>query len=155
MRKTLLVVVVCLLAYASSFGGDNYQPLNVKTGLWQVTEHTIAKGLPPSMAAMANHTNTYKTCVTPEKLRENPFSDHKCNWTLVKSSSSDMEAKGTACDAGKNQGTSTAVHYKLHATDAEHVNGSGDWTATGGGQNMNGTVDGSGHWVAASCGNVH
>ncbi len=153
MRKTLLVVV-CLVACASSFGSDNYQPLKVKTGLWQVTEHTLAKGLPPSMAALANHTITYKTCVTPEKLNENPFTDHKCNWTLIKSSASDMEAKGTACDAGSKQGMSTVVHYKLHAEDSEHVNGSGEWTSTAQGQTMSGTVNGSGHWVASSCGNV-
>jgi hypothetical protein len=154
MRTTLLIVVVCLLACGTFFGGDNDQPLNVKTGLWQATETTNAKGLPPSMAALANRTITYETCVTPQKLKENPFTDHQCNWTFIKSSSSDMEAKGTACDAGKNQGMSTDVHYKLHAVDSEHVNGSGDWTSTGGGQTMSGTINGSGHWVANSCGNV-
>lgn len=153
MPKTLLVVVVCLVACASSFGAHNYQPLNVKTGLWQVTEHTVAKGLPPSMAALANHTVSYKTCVTPEKLQENPFTDHKCNWTLMESSSSDMEARGTACDAANNQG-STTVHYRLHAVDSEHVNGSGDWTSTVQGQPITGSIDGSGHWLASSCGNV-
>ncbi len=152
MRQTLFLF--CLLACASSFGADNYHPLNVKTGLWQVTEHTTATGLPPSMAALTNHTNTYETCVTPENLKENPFSDHKCNWTLIKSNSSDMEARGTACDAGKNQGASTTVHYKLHAVDSEHVNGSGDWTSAFEGQPVSGTVTGSGHWVASSCGNV-
>ncbi len=77
---------------------------------------------------------------------------HKCNWKLIKSNSSDMEAKGTACDASENEGTN--VHYKLHALDSEHVNGSGDWTATFQGQVINGTVAGSGHWVASSCGDV-
>jgi hypothetical protein len=150
----MYVAAICLLAVATGFSGDNYQPLSVKPGLWQVTENTKAKGLPPAMANMANHSITYKTCVTPAKLKENPFTDHKCNWTVIKSNSSDMEAKGTSCDAGKNQGMSTDVHYKLHAVDSEHVNGSGDWTASGEGQSMSGSVTGSGHWVSASCGNV-
>lgn len=154
MRKTFLVVVVCLLARVTFFGGDNYQPLNVKTGLWQVTENTVAKGLPPSMAAMANHTINYETCVTPEKLKENPFTNEKCKWTLLQSSSSDMEAKGTACESG-NEGISADVHYMLHAVDSEHVNGSGDWTANFQGQPMSGTITGSGRWVASSCGDVH
>jgi hypothetical protein len=153
MRNTLLIAAACLLACTTFFAADNYQPLNVKTGLWQVTEHTMAQGLPPSMAALANHTNTYKTCVTPEKLKENPFSEEKCNWTLMKSSSSDMEAKGTSC-VSPSEGMSTSVHYKLHAVDSEHVSGSGDWTSTGGGQSMSGTVSGSGQWVGSSCGDV-
>lgn len=153
MRKRLWVIV-CLSISAACFGSGNYKPMNVKTGLWEVTEHTVAKGLPPAMAAMGNRNLTYKTCVTPEKLKENPFTGHDCKWTILNSSSSDMEAKGTACDAGKNQGMTTNVHYKLHAVDSEHVNGSGDWTATGGGQNINGSIDGSGHWLGASCGQV-
>lgn len=152
MLRTLFAV--CLLTSAVYAGGPAYQPLNVKTGLWQVTENTNAKGLPPAMAAAVNHSITYKTCVTPEKLKENPFTGHKCNWTMIRSSSSDMEAKGTACDAGKNQGMSTDVHYKLHAVNPGYVTGTGDWTSSGGGQNMSGTVNGSGHWVSSSCGNV-
>jgi Protein of unknown function (DUF3617) len=155
MRNIFLIVVVSLFGCATFFGGDNYQPLNVKTGLWQVTENTVAKGLPPSMAAMANHTNTYQTCITPEKLKENPFTDEKCTWTLINSNSSEMEVKGTACRSGSNLGTLADVHYKLHAVDSEHVNGSGDWAATVEGQPMSGTITGSGHWVSSSCGDVH
>ena len=154
MRKTFWIVLAFLLACATSFSADNFQPLNVKTGLWEVTEHMTAQGLPPAMAALVNHTSTYKTCITPEQLKENPFSDDKCKWSLIQSNSSDMEVKGTDCDSGKKEGMSTTVHYKLHAVDSEHVNGSGDWTATGQGQTMSGTVDGSGHWTASSCGNV-
>ncbi len=153
MRKISLVVLVCLVASAAFSGGPNYEPLNVKLGLWQVTEKTTAQGMPIA-AQNGMHSITYKTCVTKEKLAENPFSDHKCKWTVLRSSASDEEAKGTNCDAGENQGMDTTVHYKLHAVDPEHVNGSGEWTSTGGGMSLSGTVSGSGHWVAASCGNV-
>jgi hypothetical protein len=38
MRKPLSVAVICLLASVVLAATGNFQPLKVKTGLWQMTE---------------------------------------------------------------------------------------------------------------------
>ncbi len=150
MSKTLLAGVVCLLASAAFTAGEKVEPLNVKTGLWQVTETYSATGLPAGIPA--NHTTNYKTCVTKKDLESNPFRepDDKCSWKVLNSSASDMEVSGTACDMG-NQGMKADFHLKLHVVDSEHVQGSGDWKADGGGMSMNGRATGNGKWISASC----
>jgi hypothetical protein len=46
MRRIILCSVICLAAYAV-LAGDEFQPLNVKTGLWEMTVTTaIAESLP-------------------------------------------------------------------------------------------------------------
>ena len=61
-----------------------------------------------------------------------------------------MEVSGTACDVGY-QGMKANFHLKLHVVDSEHVQGSGDWQADGGGMSMNGKATGNGKWISASC----
>ncbi len=150
MRKTLFVSVVCLLASAAVAGAGQYQPLNVKPGLWQVTETYSATGLPAGVPSA--RTTTYKNCVTKQELATNPFSepDQKCTWTVLKSTGSDMEVKGTSCFLA-DTGMESDIHMKLHAVDPEHVTGSGEWTASGNGQQMSGKATGSGKWVSATC----
>ncbi len=150
MSKTLFVSMVCLLASAAFTAGGKFEPLNVKTGLWQVTETYSATGLPAGIPA--NHTNNYKTCITKKDLDSNPFRerDDKCSWTVMNSTASDMEVSGTACDMGE-QGMTADIHLKLHVVDAEHVQGLGDWKANGGGMSMSGKATGNGKWISASC----
>ncbi len=152
MRKTLLASAVCLFASAAVAGSGQFQPLNVKTGLWQVTETYSATGLPAGMPAAA-HTFTYKNCVTNKDLAANPFSDpnQNCTWKVLNSTGSDMEVKGTSCSLDREQGIKANVHLKLHVVDPEHVNGSGDWTADGNGLSMSGNATGSGKWISANC----
>jgi Protein of unknown function (DUF3617) len=141
------------------------QPLNVKTGLWQVDLTFTYSGLPPEMQAMLNQmtpqqraaaglggAKTYKQCVTPKDLSKPMVQgDDSCRWTILKSSSSDLDVRGTACQAGKNQGLSTEVEVKVHAVDSEHVKATVHGTGTGNG--VNATLDGNyaGKWIGATC----
>ena len=174
MRKLLFVIVIGLVSCVVVAQNARYQPLNVKTGLWQVTVTTSVSGLPPMTPEMqakfdqmtpeqraqimarfsgTPHTRTYKKCVKQEDLDKAPFSgkDEKCNWTLVDSSSSGIEIRGTACDAGKDQGMETDVAVKIHALDSENVKGTVQGTATGNGRTMNVSGTYSGKWLGGTC----
>lgn len=63
--------------------------------------------------------------------------DEKCTWTVVTSTASDLEVKGTSCELGKEYGMSTNVDIKLHAVDTENVKASMQGTSTGNGQTVN------------------
>jgi hypothetical protein len=178
MRKVICfaALLLCALVFLAA---DNYTPLNVKTGLWQVTSTHTASGLPPitpdMQARLAQmtpeqrarieemmknkfggtpQTTTYKKCVTTKDLNTNPWSngsDEKCTWTVKNSTSTDMEVQGSSCAAGKDQGMKTDVDVKLHVVDPENVKGSMQGTSTGNGHtvNINGTY--TGKWIGATC----
>src|SRR5947209_5220615 len=100
--KILLGSIVLSAAILLAF--NNYQPLNVKPGLWQVAVTNNLNG--------SEHTNSYKKCVTAKDLNTNPWangSDDKCDWTVVNSTASDMELRGASCEIGKNFGMDTSV----------------------------------------------
>ena len=172
MRKLFLVAVIGLLASVVLAQNARFQPLNVKTGLWQVTVSTTMSGqLPPNLQARLDrmtpeqrarieaefggtpHTRTFKKCIKHEDLASDPFSgrDEKRHWTLVNSGSSEMEIRGTSCDAGKDQGMETDIDMKIHALDSENVKASLKGTAAGNGQTM--AVNGSytGKWLGSVC----
>jgi hypothetical protein len=178
MRNLTLFGAILLWATAL-LAGDAFQPLNVKTGLWQVTENSTMSGLPPFTPDMqakldqmspeqrahieammkdrfsgTPHTTTYKKCVTAEDLKTNPWvngPDEKCTWTVVSSTSSDMEVRGTGCDAGKNQGMDTDIRVKLHVVDSENVKASAQGSATGNGHSLNFNNTFTGKWMNANC----
>lgn len=179
MRKTLLVAVICLLAAVVFAGAAKVQPLNVKTGLWQMTLTNTINGLPaipPDMQARlaqmspeqrarleavmkskfggTPQTTTYKTCATKEGLEEDTFTgpDQKCNWTILSSTSSELEAKGTSCEAGKNLGMKTNVDdLKVQALDSQRVKASGKYTSVGNGRTVSGNFSLTGKWIGATC----
>ena len=74
MRKAIAVAVICLAASLATAAGDTH-PLNVKTGLWQMTEIITWTGLPPQYAAMMKNgqPRTYKSCVKEKDLSSNPW----------------------------------------------------------------------------------
>jgi len=164
MRKVILVVA-CLVMCASIPAAVTEQPLNIKTGLWQVDMTLKYTGLPPEMQAMLDQmtpqqkpaaglagTKTYKPCVTPKEVNTPMVQgDDTCRWTVLKSTSSDLEVSGTSCQAGRNQGLSTQVEVKVHAIDSEHVRAIVH--GTGIGNRVNATLDGNytGKWVGATC----
>jgi hypothetical protein len=144
VRKTVAFVILCMATVL--FAADNYRPLNVKPGLWHVTG---------SKQFMGNAINTdYKTCVRAKDLRSNPWvsgPEEQCTWTVVTSTASDTEIKGTSCALGKESGMDTSIDLKLHAVDSENVKASMQGRSTGNGQTMtlNGTF--TGKWVSSSC----
>ena len=130
------------------FAGNSNQPLNVKPGQWHVTGTSQMMGNTMKV--------NYNTCVTAKDLNSNPWangSDEKCTWTLLTSTASDLEVKGTNCELGKEYGMTTNIDLKYHAVDTENVKASLEGRSTGNGQtvNVNGTY--TGKWMGASCSN--
>ena len=145
MQTRLFLAAICLPA-TLLFAGSDFQPLNVKPGLWHVTANNNLTGTP--------HTVSYKKCITPKDLNTNPWAngpEEKCVWKVVKSSSSDMEVHGASCDAGKEYGLDTNVDLKIHAVDTENVKASMEGSSKGNGQNVNFSGAYTGKWVQASC----
>lgn len=174
MRKALPVAVICLaatFAFAATLllaqtqsnkpaqdasAAKNMTPLNVNTGLWQMTQKVTWTGLPPQYASLLQNgvPHQYKSCVKPKDLSTNPWADgsgQKCSWTTVSSSGSDMEVTGTMCDMGKDWGMTADVHGKIHIIDSQNGTGSFDVTLTGNGQTAHGHADYTGKWIGATC----
>lgn len=157
MRKRVLAIAICSAASVVVAAAALFQPLNVKTGLWQMTEAINWTGLPPQLAAMmrsSSQTITYTSCVTTENLKSNPWaskSRDRCTWTVLSSTSTDMEVQGTECDLGKDYEMTAEIHGKIHAVDPENGTGSMLVTLTGNGQTMHGVASYTGKWVNASC----
>lgn len=176
MKGTVIVALLALCAAVAAPAAAPLQPLQVKTGLWQSTVNSqMGGGIPPELqarlAAMppdqrarieammqkqfggVPQANTFKSCLTQKDLNDSsPFgSGTKCTWTILTSTSTDLEARGTGCDAGKNQGMNSEFHVKIHVVDSGHVKANYDGTMTGNGHTM--TVNGSytSEWVGPTC----
>src|SRR3974377_2381915 len=164
MRETIFGVV-CVAFCAAALLAASEQALNVKTGLWQVEMNIKFNGLPPDMQAMLDQmtpqqraargmggTKTYNTCVSA-KQQKTPWvqGDNGCRWTVLNSTSSDLDVRGTACEMGRDEGLNTEVQRKCHAIDSEHVPATMHGTGTGNG--VNATLDGdyAGKWIGVTC----
>ena len=145
MRKMILLNAV--LASATVLLADSsVQPLNVKPGLWEVTMSITLNGMgtPP-------RTNTYKSCLKKEDLNKYPFTDpdKKCTYTILSSTGSTMEARGT-CAPG-SEGAKIDFKLRLDAVDTENVKGTGQMTMSGPGGSMNGNYAATAKWLGATC----
>jgi hypothetical protein len=177
--KNLLLLGAVLLGATVLLADSTFQPLNVKTGLWQVTTTSTASGIPPISPDMqarldqmtpeqrarieammksrlggTPQVTTYQKCITAEDLNTNAFMnkpDEKCTWTVLNSTASDMEVQGTSCAAGRDQGMQTEVNIKMHAVDSENVKASVQGAATGNGHTVNINKTITGKWISASC----
>ncbi len=170
MRK---IMIGLLLFSVGAWAQKKFQPLNVKTGLWESTITSTISGQLPVPAEMLNrlspeqrakfearrkahsgtrtNTTTTKTCETKEKLAQEPFNDQKeCKQTLLKSTSSQAEVK-LECDFGGVISTGT---MSLVAVSPEGVKGSGHMTSRGEGHTMDTTTSFNAKWLESSCGNV-
>lgn len=152
-RNVVLILLGTAMTVAIAAG---LHPLNVKAGLWQMTVTTTWKGLPPQFdSAMANgRTHAYQTCVKPEDLSTNPWaggSGEKCTWSVLNSTGTDMEVRGTSCDMGSEYGMTSEVQGKIHVIDPENGTGSFDIMMTGNGRAISGHSSYTGKWVGPSC----
>lgn len=144
MQRTIALAI--LFTATILLAADSNQTLDVKPGLWHVTGTNQFMG----------HTSKtdYKNCITAKDLSSNPWvngSDEKCTWTVVTSTASDIEIKGTSCELGKEYGMSTNVDIKLHAVDTENVKASMQGTSTGNGQTLSSNGAFTGKWMGSSC----
>jgi Protein of unknown function (DUF3617) len=155
MRRTVLILGFLGITTAIALAAG-LQPLDVKTGLWQVTETVTWTGYPPQFgAAMGNaRTHSHEMCVRTPDLSTNPWgqgSGEKCTWTVLSSTGTDMEVRGTSCEMGSEYGMTAEVHGRIHVLDAKDGTGSFDIVMTGNGHTINGHASYAGKWVGSSC----
>src|SRR5437879_5859620 len=122
MKRAIAVTVTCLMTSLALTAAEDVQPLNAKTGLWQMTETINWTGLPPQYAAAMRNgqTKNYTSCVKTKDLSSNPWaggSKERCVWTVLKSTGTDMEVQGTSCEMGKELGMTSEVHGTIHVSD--------------------------------------
>jgi hypothetical protein len=167
--STGLIVALSIVAHAA----DKVQPLNVKVGLWEVITTATTSGgnpIPPEtlqglspeqrtrieerMKAMpGSRTVTHKTCMTKEKLDDGSsfIEDRRsCTFTVVTSSSSQLELKGT-CDNG---GMKSSGSVRAKVVNTENIKGFSRMTMTGGDQTINVKSTYTGKWIGPACGSV-
>lgn len=170
MQRNVLFCVIFLWAPALFAGGD-VQPLNIKTGLWEVTMTSEVSGRPPippealarmtpeqrakfetamkARSSQGPQTKTYKNCVTKEKLNKDPFSEERksCTRTVLASTGSRMDVREVCVD----QNGEREMTIRIEAADSEHVTGSGQVNASGGNNSMKVSMRFAGKWIGAIC----
>jgi hypothetical protein len=147
MRR--MVVLVAILGSATVLLADSsLQPLNIKPGLWEVTINMTfsGAGAPPG----APPRRTYRSCLKKEDLNRYPFvdPDKKCNYRVLSSSGSTMEAQGTCTE---NDGTKVDFKIRLDAVDGENVKGTGQLILSSAAGSLNGNYAGAGKWISSTC----
>jgi hypothetical protein len=170
MRKALFAASACVFASGAAIA--QLQPLNVKTGQWQVTlTSSVNATLPPeAQAALARlppaqqealrsrfgggpQTRTYPKCLKQTDLANGAFQDpnQTCNWTTVMSSPNDMQLRGTMCRANGRDDMTGDVTVTIHAIDSENATGSVQFNAAGRGTNIASNSTFTSKWVGAAC----
>jgi hypothetical protein len=137
-----LVLVLALLT-ATVVVAASLAPLGIDIGAWQVTMTSSINGMPP-------HTTSYTSCVKTEDLTKYPFTDPKanCSWNVVSSTSNSMQANGSC--SPPNMGT-LQFAIQLTAIDTQHVQGTGQVTASTPNGPISGSYSGTGKWIGAQC----
>jgi hypothetical protein len=169
----LIFIGLILTSSLPVWAADKGQPVNVKTGLWEMTMTTTTSGTMPispefaakltpeqrakmEAAMKANsgektRTITYKDCMTKEKLQKGADfgkTDPKCPPTVATSTASSIDVRFSCEQAGVK--TSGTIHFD--ALNPENIRGSGQTSATSGGNTMNAKMGWTGKWIAAACG---
>jgi len=152
MSKAIAVAVICFSTWLAFGQTQTSQPLNAKTGLWQITQTTTWTGLPPQYAAAMKNgqPKSYTSCIKAKDLSSNPWAEpgSHCAWTVLKSNGTDMETRGS-CQ--QDDGTTADAHATIHLSDSEHGTGNVDLTLANNGQTMKGHATYTGKWLGATC----
>jgi Protein of unknown function (DUF3617) len=147
--------------------GANYNPLNIKTGLWEVTFSRSANGELPMPAEYMSHltpeqrarfeaamkersTHTYKSCVKKEDIDGsllNSKNNNDCRVTILKSTSTELDGK-MSCNMEGMRGDGT---MKMHVLDSTHTQGVTHMTMTGNGKTFNTDATLSSKWIGSDC----
>jgi hypothetical protein len=144
MRKAILLGAI-LLPATMLLAQGSAQPLDVKTGVWEVSMTTTING------AENPQTRTYKSCLKKEDLNKYPFVDpeKRCSYTVVSSTGTTMEAHGT-CQPG-SEGAKADFTMRLDALDTENVKGKGQLALAVAGRTINGVYAATAKWIADTC----
>jgi hypothetical protein len=144
--------------------------INVKMGLWEVTNTTNMTGnvpmpdtskMSPQQAAalqaamggmMGPHTTTTKECLTKEKFDQGMLTDQKnCKTTIATNTATVLEVQLT-CDQGRGGKMTGVMHFEAPTSDT--MAGTFKGTAAMGTQTMDITGTYAGKWTSADCGSV-
>lgn len=174
MVRKSFVAVILLWSFAI-WAADRVQPLDIKTGLWEITTTNLMSGMPPippetlarmtpeqrarfeeSMKATMSgkpKTTTRKDCVTREKLNKDYlFGEERkqCTRTVITASSSKTEMKMQCQEENmKMDGT-----VRMEVLSSEQVKGTVKMMATGSGRTMNVDVDFNARYLGPVCGDT-
>lgn len=170
MCRVSVASLVCMWASLLLAGGS-FQPLNIKTGLWQVTwNYTVSghRSWPPdvlagmspeqrarveeamkTMASGVAKPRILRQCVTKEQLSKDPFSENpkSCSETVISSTGREMLIRGVCLENGV-KGDMTA---RVEALDSENIKGSVQLIAAEGKNSMNTNASFTGKWMAPVC----
>ena len=172
--RTALYLILMLSCAATIFAVDNITLLNVKEGLWEVTNtHSMSgmpgtRNIPPDVLAkmpadqrakieamMSGKptTDVRKECVTKEKLEKNlAFSSNRGNCTrnVITSTGSKLELKIHCED---KQSTSDGT-FKMETLGSEAAKGTMHLEGNAGGQPLNIDFVFSSKYLGPACGDV-
>src|SRR5580692_4017130 len=171
--RSKLVVVLIITASAGLWAADKYQPLDVKTGLWEVTTTVSTSGqmpIPPDLLAKLTPEQrakfeqqmsgrslqpakpiVSKHCLTQEQLdKGDSFAENRksCQHTVVSSTRSKAEVR-LQCE---EKDMKFDVKLQFEAIDSENVRGQTQSIATGGDHSMNANSTFTAKWISPNCG---
>jgi hypothetical protein len=167
------VVVVLMVTASALWVADKYQPLDVKTGLWEVTTTISTSGqmpIPPDLlekltpeqrARFQERMNAKsmqpakpivsRNCLTQEQLdKGDSFTENRksCTHTVVSSTRSKVEVW---LQCAENDMKFDAK-LQFEAVDSENVKGQTLSTATAGDHTMNSSSNFIAKWISPNCG---
>jgi hypothetical protein len=167
------VVVVLMVTASALWAADKYQPLDVKTGLWEVTTTISTSGqmpipadllekLTPEQRARFEERMNAKSlqpakpivsrnCLTQEQLdKGDSFTENRksCTHTIVSSTRSKAEVR-LQCE---EKDMKFDVKLQFEAIDSENVRGQTQSIATGGDHSMNANSTFTAKWISPNCG---
>jgi len=175
--RTSVLVTLLMLQCSWVWAGDAIKPLDVKLGLWEVTNTMQMSGMPPvsippdALARMtpdqrarveammkerglgSPRTRTQKSCMTREKMnKQEIFNDEEkhCTRTVVASSGSKLEMR-LQCTT---EGATTSGTFRIEALNSENVKGAMQMATTSGDRTMNMNSNFTAKWLGPDCGDV-
>jgi hypothetical protein len=165
--KQTCIVLSLLLASVTVHA----EPLDVKTGLWEVTTTTAISGMPPidtskmspeqkarfeaAMKARQAHgprSHVSKSCITKERLEREPFqgkNDDSCTHTVISSTRAHWEAT-LQCSKPRRVGK-----FNVEAVSRERIKGTMQMNASDDKHAMAVSMSLDGKWIGSSCGKVN
>lgn len=170
--RALYGTALALAMTLSAVAADDARPLNVKTGLWNVTLTTKTSGAPPVPAeqveklppeqrarleqmwkdrqAKGAQTKSSSHCITDEQLKDRDAfieDEGSCSRTVITSTGKELNVR-VQCISEEGTRTST---YHIQALSAENIKGEVHIEASGGGKTMEISHDFTAKWSGPVC----
>ena len=160
------IVIALLLASTTAYA----EPLNVKTGLWELTSTTAVSGTPPvdtskmtpeqkagfeaamkARQAKGPSTRVIKSCMTKEKLEREPFKEAakaSCTDTVISSTGTHWHAKRVCTQP------SSVGEFMLEVLSPERIKETVQMNQGDDKHAMTVHVSIAGQWLGSNCGKI-